>query len=119
MIEDRLNEIQAILEAQYDSDNGTIINERLTLISALMAESGKLLADITYIYETELKQGIIEVLKDIPDYTSASVQNSLIKTLCAKTHRSVILADRINRSCVHQIDTMRTQLSYLKTLIQS
>lgn len=119
MIENRLNEIQTILESQYDSDNGTVINERLTLISSLMAESGKLLADMTLIYEKELNQGILQILKDIPDYTSASVQNSLIKSLCANNHRLVILADRINRSCVHQIDTMRTQLSYLKTLIQS
>lgn len=119
MIEERLNEIQSILEAGYDSDNGNIINERLTLISTLMAESGKLLADATLVYEIELKKGILEVLTHIPDYTSASVQNSLVKTLCANNHKVVILADRINRACVHQIDTMRTQLSYIKTLIQS
>jgi hypothetical protein len=113
----RCEAIQLILEAHYDNDQGNILNDRITLINALMAESGKLVGDSNFHYKTKLKSDIMETLKSfIPDYTSASVQNNLVKSLCATEESIFINAQRINASCTHQLDAMRSQLSYLKSL---
>ncbi len=116
-IENRLNEIQGTLIAPYEFDNGHIIMSRLNDLAAYMAESGKLKADAEYHLLSKTQTQVIKALKDLlPEYASAKMQNDLIKGLVAKEQSLVTFADRVNRSCVHQIDVMRTQLSYLKEL---
>lgn len=114
-ITERLEAIQSILEGQYDSDQGHLINERITLISTLLAESGKLKADAEFHYKSKLNSEIMKAIKDlIPDYTSANVQNTLIKSLAADLWQLTVFADRVNASATHQLDCMRSQLSYIK-----
>lgn len=114
-IENRLNELQQFLEAQYDSEEGHLIMDRLGIASAYMAESGKLKADADWHYMAALNSEIMHTIKNfMPDYLSASAQNQLVKSLAKDEFRLVTYADRVNRSLTHQIDAMRTQLSYLK-----
>lgn len=115
-IENRLNELQQFLEAQYDSEEGHLIMDRLGIASAYMAESGKLKADADWHYMAALNSEIMEAIKTIMKevYLSSTAQNQLVKSLAKNEFRLVTYADRVNRSLTHQIDAMRTQLSYLK-----
>ncbi|HNB31669.1 MAG TPA: hypothetical protein PLD32_13210 [Saprospiraceae bacterium] len=114
-IENRLNELQQFSEGQYDNAEGSIIMDRLGIASAYLAESGKLKADADWHYMDALNSEIMNAIKNLmPDYLSASAQNQLVKSLAKNEFRLVTYADRVNRSLTHQIEAMRTQLSYLK-----
>lgn len=116
-IETRLNHIQEILEGHYDSDDGNILNKRMQDIAIYMAEAGKLKADAQFHYKQVMKSEVIKCLKElIPEWSSAKVQNSVIEGLAAHEFRIVTFAERVNASCTHQLDVMRSQLSYLKSL---
>lgn len=114
-IKERLEFIQEILEAHYDGEEGDIVSGRLQQISTYMAESGKLKADADYHYHAKLNSEIMKAIKDLlPDYSSASLQNQFVKSLCKEESHLATFADRVNRSCTHQIEVMRSQLSYIK-----
>lgn len=116
-IQQRLDFIQGILEAHYDSDDGNILSTRLQEVGAYMAEAGKLKADSEHHYNDKLQSEIMKFLKDqMPDYTSATLQNKFINSLASELKYLVTYADRVNRSCTHQLEVMRTQLSYIKSL---
>lgn len=116
-IKTRLDFIQDYLEAQYDGDDGNIIAARLQELMAYMAESGKLKADAGYHYHAKLNSEIMKAIeKLLPDYASATLQNKFVQSLAKDELRLVELADRVNRSATHQIDAMRTLLSYIKSL---
>lgn len=116
-IETRLDFIQSYLEAQYDGDDGNILSQRLQEVGAYMAESGKLKADAEYHYHAKLNSEIMRSIKDLlPDYSSATLQNKFVQSLAKEESRLVTLADRVNRTATHQIESMRTLLSYIKSL---
>lgn len=116
-IRTRLTFIQSYLEAQYDHDEGHAIAARLTEVSAYMAESGKLLADAKYHLQATMQSELVKLVKNmLPDYSSSTLQNAFVRSICKEENLLVNAADRINASCVHQIDAMRTQISYLKSL---
>ncbi|MEP7198027.1 MAG: hypothetical protein ABI851_16025 [Saprospiraceae bacterium] len=116
-ITERLDTIQGILEAEYAGDEGHIVNERLQQIATYMAESGKLKADADFHFQAKLNSEIMAAIKGLlPDYSSASLQNQFVKSLAKDEQHLATYADRVNRSCTHQIEVMRTQISYLKAL---
>lgn len=116
-ITERLNFIQNILESNYDSDDGSILNSRIQDVSIFMAEAGKLKSDAEFHYRDKLRSEILKAIKELlPEYCSATLQNAFIKSCANDEATLVTFADRVNRSCVHQLDAMRTQLSYLKEL---
>ena len=116
-IKERLEIIQAVLESHYDGDDGGLLSSRLTEVSAYMAEAGKLKSDANYWLNEKLLSESINAIKNImPEYTSASVQNTIVKSLAKEERHLVEFADRVNASCTHQIDAMRSQLSYLKSI---
>ena len=116
-IQERLEFIQRFLEAQYDSDEGNLIHDRLTELGAYMAESGKLKADAEYHYNARMMTDLVKALTGLlPDYSSATLQNAFVKSLAKDERQLVTYADRVNRSCTHQIEVLRTQLSYIKSL---
>lgn len=116
-IEERLGVIQDCLEAKYDSDEGSTIVDRISTISAYMAESGKLLGDAKYHLQSKMQSELMNLVKNLlPEYASSTLQNSFVKALCKDESKLVNIADRINASCVHQLDAMRSQLSYIKSL---
>lgn len=116
-IKTRLEFMQGYLEAHYDSDDGHMLSARLQELGAYMAESGKLKADMEFHYNEALNKELIQMIKGLlPEYSSASVQNKFMKSLAREENRILLIADRINRSCTHQIELMRTQLSFIKSL---
>ncbi len=116
-IKERLTFIQGILEATYDNDDGNILSNRLTEIGAYMAEAGKLKGDAEFHYREKLRSQLLKDIKElIPEYASANLQNTFVKSCANEEATLVTYADRVNASCTHQIDSMRSQLSFLKSL---
>lgn len=116
-IKERIEFIQSVLVAHYDTDDGNIISNRLQEIGAYMAEAGKLKGDAEYHYREKLRSELLKLLKDIlPEYSSANMQNAFIKSCANEEATLITLVDRLNASCTHQIDSMRSQLSFLKSL---
>lgn len=113
----RLEFIQTVLESPYSAEEGNILNQRMQDIAIYMAEAGKLKSDALYHAAKSIQTETVKVLKElIPEWSSATVQNNIVKGCAANEQRLVMLADRVNASCTHQLDVMRSQLSYLKSL---
>lgn len=115
-IKTRLEFMQGYLESHYDSDDGHILSNRLQELGAYMAESGKLKADMEFHYHEQLQKELMVLMSQLPTFASATLQNKFIKSLAREENRILLIADRINRSCTHQIELMRTQLSFIKSL---
>jgi hypothetical protein len=104
-----------MLEAHYNADEGHALVDRLTDIGGYMAESGKLKADAEWHYHAKINAEIMRMIRELlPDYTSASVQNAFCKSLAKEEAHLVSFAERVNRTCTHQVEAMRSQLSYVK-----
>lgn len=108
-----LKEIQDFLEADYSSDIPANCIDRLDQLQSYMALSGKLLADAEWHYQTLLNSEIIKVVKEMSNLT-ASTLNKYIESMCKEYKYLVTFSDRINRATVHQIDSVRSILSYQK-----
>lgn len=115
LIESELAEIQTFLEESYPADNPTVCKERLTTLSQHMSRSGKLKADAEYHYSTMYNGSVMSALKQLAEASmSTSTINEYIKSMCRDYKQLVTWADRINRSCVHQSDSIRTIISFAK-----
>jgi hypothetical protein len=75
-----------------------------------MAQTGKMLADAKWHYNNLLNSEIIKALKD-QDKMTASTLNNYIKGMCKDYQYLVDWIDRINATCTHQIDLMRSLIS--------
>jgi hypothetical protein len=75
-----------------------------------------MLADAKYHLARKSKDETMEVIKNIlgDKKLSAKVQNSLIDGICREEHYIVDLIERLNRTATHQLDAMRSLLSYEK-----
>lgn len=68
-------------------------------------------------YEQDLALIKASRLKDLIPL-APSVQKEILKSACAEENKIVNWLDRINRTCVHQSDNLRTQLSFEKEQIR-
>jgi len=112
--------IQSYLETEYSSDNVSGIKERIRTLSAYLARSGNMLADAKLLYRrkvtSEIANTIIAIAKE--NCLSAKAQNALVDSIAANEAFLVDKLDRINSSCVHQIDALRSILSYEKASLK-
>ena len=110
MIQDNLIDIQSVIEAEYNADNIDAVILRATKLEGYMALSGKLLADAKWHYSNTFQSGFMEALKTTSKY-SASTINLYLKALCKDYQYLVDWIDRINATCTHQIDLIRSLIS--------
>jgi tyrosyl-tRNA synthetase len=107
------DEIQAFLEITC-SNNPEEIQERIATIMVYLARSGEMLAEAKKILRrkksSEISNTIIDIAKAA--HLSATVQNSLIESIAEEENYLVDRIERIHRSCVHQLDALRSLLSY-------
>jgi uncharacterized protein with PQ loop repeat len=108
-------DIQAYLDITV-SNEPTELTERLSTLMTYMSRSGEMLAQAKKILRTkktsEINKTIIAIAKQ--ECLSASVQNALLDSICEEESYMVDWLDRINRTCTHQIDGIRSLLSYVK-----
>jgi hypothetical protein len=116
LIHKELEEIQAFLEAQYAADNGNEVQMRFDSLAAYMARSGKIKADAEWHYNSLVESSIMETLKKgYEEKLSASTINKFVEAAARNYKFLFTWADRINRSCTHQHEGMRSVMSTLRS----
>jgi len=111
--------IQSYLEIHCSNEPEEII-DRITKLNVYMARSGEMYATAKKLLRSkkssEISKTIIIIAKET--HLSASVQNALLDSICEEESYVVDWIERINRGCVHQIDSLRSLLSYEKENIR-
>lgn len=114
-IHNELTEIQSFLEAQYAADVHGQVQARFDSLGAYMARSGKLKADAEWHYNSLVESSIMEALKKgYEERLSASTVNKFVEAASRNYKFLVTWADRVNRSCTHQMEGMRSVISTLR-----
>ena len=112
--------MQKYLEIEC-SDNVAEVIERIRTLSVYLARSGSMLAEAKRIYRrkvtSEIANTIIAIAKE--NYLSAKAQNALVSAIGEDEAFLVDKLDRINSSCVHQIDALRSILSFEKEQLKT
>jgi len=111
----KAEKMQAFLEQRPpDQEEGLI--ERLELLQVLLAQSGELLAKAKYLLDCRKNDSITIALKEaMAGDWSTTIIHKKIDALCREENYLVNWMDRINSSAVHQIDALRTIISYRKS----
>lgn len=114
-IQTELWEIQQFLEEQYMSDNPHACKDRLIKVGQNMARSGVLLSHAEWHYSEMYNGAIMSSIKKMAEVNmSTSTVNEYIKSLCRDYKVLVTMADRVNRSCTHTADALRSIISFAK-----
>ena len=113
-IAEELMKIQAFLsqEEQITEDTDLLI-ERLSYINAYMARTNFLLAEAKADLDAATKKVFAEYFNQILKMP-ATVSQKFISALCKEENYYATLIERINKTCVHQGDNIRTLVSYAK-----
>jgi len=110
----KADKMQSFLE-QKPSDQEEGIIDRLELLQILMAQSGDCLANAKYLLDMRKNDSITQSLKEaLAGDWSTTIIHKKIDALCREENFLVNRFDRINSSAVHQIDALRSILSYRK-----
>jgi hypothetical protein len=106
-------DIQSYMEIT-PSDNPQEISERIVSLGVYIARTGKMLADAKYHLNRKRKDETVELIQNMLDNKklSAKVQNLLIDSICRDEQYLVDWIERLNRTATHQLDAMRSLLSY-------
>lgn len=108
-------EMQAYLET-LPEDNPDALSERIKILAVYQARSGFLLAEakktLSEKKKTEIVNTIIAIAKE--NYLSSKAQNALVDSIATDEQFVVDWLDRINAACKHQLDAVRSLLSFEK-----
>lgn len=112
-IQKEIIEITEFCSCHYDQSNGIEVSERITCLNVYLARSSVLLSEAQFLFDERFAE---ETQKLIGNETiTASTINNLAKSRCATEGKLLRLVERINRTVTHQLDSLRTQLSFLKS----
>lgn len=110
---------QTFLETRHGQEPDQLL-ERMELLAILVAQSGQCLAEAKYHQDQVVNGAIGEAIdKAFSDKLSASVINQYVKSTAKEYNYLVNWLDRINATATHQLDALRTIISYRKTEFQS
>jgi len=113
-LEKKATDMSAFLEVEPSDEIEEMIS-RVHLLGILISQSGKLLADAKYHRDGEIETAIKYVLKDISDSRlSATAINKYIESKAKDKSYLVNILERINKTATHQLDGLRTIISYRK-----
>lgn len=105
-------EMQAYLE-EKPSDDPNELTERLAMLSVYMARSGDMLAQAKFLQD-DMRSKVFEEKSFEIATLSPTIASKMIESQTGECNYLVNWLDRINRSCVHQADSLRTIFSYVK-----
>ena len=83
-------------------------------LSTYLARTSKMLADAKYWQDEALQNSIIQKLKDNLDL-SPMIFKKFLESSIKRENFLVNWLDRMNSTCVHQIDFLRTIISFAKS----
>ena len=112
-VSDELETYYDEISRKFDQDNPTELITHLERRCQLLARSAVLLADAQFIHDKARGEAASGV--DMP----ATALREYLLGKCADEARLLKLADRLNSTIVHQIDSIRTMISYTKQLMNS
>jgi hypothetical protein len=82
-------------------------------IQVHLSRTGKMLADAKFMQDEAVKNSIIaELGKKIR--IPPSILKQLVEASCKKENYMVNWTERLNKTCVHQLDFLRTVISFAK-----
>ena len=114
-MKDEAQKIQSYLDVTVSSDPAELV-DRIATLMTYMSRSGEMLArarkELRAKKTTEISKTILSIAKE--QCLSATVQNALLDSICEDEAFMVDWIERINRTCTHQIDGLRSLLSYEK-----
>lgn len=114
-MDDEIREISSYLNITC-SNNPTEIQERISVIMVYVMRTGEMLADAKKLLRKrksdEIQNTIIQIAKE--NCLSAKVQNALLDSIAEEECYLVDRLDRLNASATHQLDALRSLLSYEK-----
>jgi uncharacterized protein YoaH (UPF0181 family) len=114
-MKEEAKKIQDFLELTVSSDPAELI-DRISQLMVYMARSGEMLAmakrNLRARKTSEISKTIISIAKE--QCLSATVQNALLDSICEEESFLTDWLERINRTSTHQIDALRSLLSYEK-----
>jgi hypothetical protein len=106
--------MQKYLEQKPGSEPNDLI-ERAENLSVLIAQSGQCLADAKYLQDTVVNGAIMEALqKAYEERLSPQTINKFVTTAAKDYNYLVNWFTRINASGTHQLDWLRSAISYKK-----
>lgn len=116
LIHKELETIQAFLECEFGSDDGAQVQARFDSLCIYMARSGKLKSDAEWWYNEVVESSIMEALKKGYEKSlSASTINKFVEAAARNYKFLLTWSDRVNRSCTHQLDALRSVMSTLRS----
>lgn len=114
-IQKELEEMQSFLEAHYSADNINQVQDRFENIGVYMARSGKLKADAEHHYNSLVESSIMEALKrGYENILPTTTLNKFVEAEARNYKFLLTFSDRVNRSCTHQYEGLRTVISMIK-----
>lgn len=106
---------QTFLETRPGQEPDQLL-ERMELLAILMAQSGQCLAEAKYHQDQVINGEIGQAIdRAFSEKLSASTINQYVKSAAKDYNYLVNWLDRINASATHQLDALRTIISYRKT----
>lgn len=109
---DECKEMQAFLEVK-PSDDPNELTDRLAMLSVYMARSGDMLAQAKFLLD-DMRCKVFDEKQFEIGTMSPTIASKYIESQTGECNYLVNWLDRINRSCVHQADSLRTIFSYVK-----
>lgn len=106
-------EFQSRLEMEFSKDDPDACLERMTELEVIMARSGQYLADAKY-WQDEARGRLKQYVEELGSKYSISTLNDYVKAKTVDENHVVNWMERINRSCSHLTDNLRTTISYKK-----
>ncbi len=114
-MKDEARKIQDYLNISVSNDPVEYV-DRISNLMVFLSRSGEMLAQSKKTLRarktSEISKTIIAIAKE--QFLSATVQNALLDSICEDEAFMVDWLERINRTCTHQIEGLRSLLSYEK-----
>jgi hypothetical protein len=106
--------MQTYLETEVGPDPQHLI-DRAELLTILIAKSGQCLAEAKYIQDQIINAGLLQAIGEgLENKLSPSLINKFVSTNAKDVNLLVNWFDRINSAATHQLDGIRTIISYKK-----
>lgn len=111
-LKNEARDIQDFLEIECSGEIAEMM-DRLSRLNVYMARSGEMLSEAIEWQDRAINAAYAEHGKLILKMP-ASIADKFIKSNCAEQNALVKWLDRINATCKHQSDNLRTQISFAK-----
>lgn len=115
---EQLHKIAENMQAYLETETGPEpqhLMDRIELLNLLIAKSGQCLAEAKYIQDQLINTGLLNAIGEgLENKLSPSLINQFIKSNAKDVNLLVNWFDRINAAATHQLDSLRTIISYKK-----